>query len=159
MFSTTIYVITLENENMNAKELIRRWKERQAQILGMLPEAVRIEFQELTVAIRRAEVEFAGGKKPSVVENGKPAQAAPETTENFGQMLEKMSQRVPLEDRKRQVARYLAEKGPSARGEILKGTGIPNGSLSNVLLDQDLFEQGAGNLWILKPNHPGVGST
>jgi hypothetical protein len=134
---------------MNARELIRRWKDRQSQILDMLPEAVRTEFSELTVAIRRAEAESMGTRK-TTTRNGRhsaaPLSAAPG---DFVQLLEKMSQRVPLEHRKQQVAEFLARNGPSSRSEILAQVGIPNGSLSNVLLDQELFQKGSGNRWLL----------
>ena len=58
-----------------------------------------------------------------------------------------MSQRVPLENRKKQVAEFLAEHGPATRSQILHAVGIPNGSLANVLLDKALFEQNASGAW------------
>lgn len=129
---------------MNAKELVRRWKERQAQILATLPESMRTEYHELTVAIRRAECEFAGRKRAA---SGNGRAAAPSEGTDFGQVLEKMSQRVPLEERKQQVAAFLEKNGPSTRSDILNATNIPNGSLSNVLLDTELFEKKTDGLW------------
>ena len=69
-----------------------------------------------------------------------------------GQIVEKMSQRVPLESRKQQVAEYLAKKGISTRAEIMRAVEIPNGSLSNVLADQTIFEQSPTGLWQLVGN-------
>lgn len=139
-----------KGDGMNAKELVRRWKDRQTQILAMLPEAIRTEFHELTVAIRRAESEFAESKRASSAENGRPAIiGAGGTGEDFGQILEKMSQRVPLESRKKQVAEFLAKNGPAMRSEILRAVEIPNGSLTNVLLDKELFEQNESGSWQL----------
>jgi hypothetical protein len=131
---------------MNAKELVKRWKERQAEILGTLPEAVRTEYNELTVAIRRAEFEFAGRKR-AASKNGQATM--PSDPVNFGRVLEKMSQRVPLEERKQQVVSFLEKNGPSSRSDILSATSIPNGSLSNVLLDTEAFEKNDDGLWQL----------
>src|SRR3974377_1541937 len=68
---TSLSTMYVHQENpMNAKELVRRWKERQAQILAQLPEEIRAEFHELTVAIRRAESELSG-KRHTAPENGR----------------------------------------------------------------------------------------
>jgi hypothetical protein len=138
---------------MNAKELVRRWKDRQEQILGMLQESIRLEFQELTVAIRRAENELLESKKAAASEGGRTAipafDAGADVAAAFGNVLATMSQRVPLESRKKQVADFLAEHGPATRSQILHGVAIPNGSLANVLLDKELFEQNEVGRWTL----------
>src|SRR5882672_5811146 len=143
---------------MNAKELVKRWKERQTQILAILPEAIRTEFHELTVAIRRAEVEFAENKRTPHAEtcrvtagsaSGSATTETPDPAGDFGKFLDKMSQRVPLESRKKQVADFLAKHGPATRSEILRMVEIPNGSLANVLLDKDLFVQAESGAWQL----------
>lgn len=132
---------------MNAKELVRRWKERQSQILAMLPEAIRAEYLELTVAIRRAEAEFAESKR-ATSDNGR---SAPDGGLGFADVVEKLSQRVPLESRKKQVAEFLLAHGPASRSQILSSVSIPNGSLANVLLDKDMFEQNAEGMWKVLP--------
>lgn len=136
---------------MNVNELIQRWKKRQAELLGMLPDVIRAEFHELSVAIRRAEAELGIEADQWQSEDSvTPGQAG----ERFHEMLNKLSRRVPLGDRKLQVVEYLRENGPSGRTAVLKATRIPNGSLSNVLADTSLFEKNADGHWQLVSSGP-----
>jgi hypothetical protein len=57
--------------------------------------------------------------------------------------------RLPLAVRRRQLAEFFKEYGPSARGRITEITGIPDGSLS-AILKQPEFEQKVRGLWGLK---------
>ena len=57
--------------------------------------------------------------------------------------------RLPLVIRSEQVATFLAQHGPASRAEITEATGVPSGSLSEVL-KLGPFEQKRRGLWGLK---------
>src|SRR5689334_16248719 len=46
--------------------------------------------------------------------------------------------------RKDQIAKFIAERGPSTRGEIIAGTGIPAGTIAYCLNDPKRFENKHG---------------
>ncbi len=58
------------------------------------------------------------------------------------------NERVPLEQHKAKLVIFLKDRGPATRREIASATGIPMGSLSHLLIEDDFIKVSHG-LWDL----------
>lgn len=115
---------------MDAKEIIRRARLRQGEILRELPQELLDEYEKLTAVIR-----FVRGQLDE-----DEHEAEEDKLPGTG--------KVALKDRKEQLVAFLRRHGPASRQAILDGTGIPAGSLGVVLKD-DAFEKNDEGLWMI----------
>lgn len=92
---------------MTASELIRRWEQRKQEILATLDPELRTEFRRLNQAIAAAREEI---KKDN-----------------------ESKKRTPLAVHRENLIKFLKANGQSPRSAIRDGTGIPEGSLSELL--------------------------
>ena len=135
--------------SVSSSELIRQWQEQQQQILEVLsPEARKAftKYRKLDKLIRavraveaRREQEYKAGQTGSA--------EPPQASEGTG--LAPPTSRVPLSIHKRKLIEFLRSHGPTTRGALSTETGIPAGSLSE-LLSGDEFEQVQRGFWALK---------
>jgi hypothetical protein len=156
-----------------SNELISRWQKRRREILKLLPPELAAEYKRLGISIKAIKDEEAKVQndhaddtelpedlkesQPPTAETSsafgpsslfKPATLKPSTAFKpspwFSSQL-----RTPLRLHREKLVEFLKERGPSTRGEISSATGIPTGSLSE-LLSGDEFEQQERGLWSLK---------
>jgi hypothetical protein len=126
-------------EHMDTDDIIRRYRQRQAEIIGCLAPELLAEYKRLEELIqfigRIADEERTNFKLPP-----------PPLPDDFFADLP----RVPLLTHKRKLIDFLRKsKSPVSRKQILAATTIPAGSLSSILKD-DEFEQVEHGLWKLK---------
>jgi hypothetical protein len=119
----------------DAWELIRHWKRRRRKILESLSPELRKEYLELGISLKRAYLGISGA-------SGDKAMA-------IAKAILDPAPKVSLDDRKKQLLDYLRQKGPAHRGEIISDTGIPPGTLAN-LLQQSEFENVSRGVWKAK---------
>src|SRR5262249_29765164 len=113
----------------DAWELIRHWKRRRREILESLSPELRREYRELGISLKRVYQGIAGatGDKTRTVLTERRRRLAKEIVNAAP------ASKVSLDDRKKQLIEYLRPKGPTHRGEIIDETGIPPGTLANLL--------------------------
>ena len=128
--------------------LIRRWRKRQLEILktiiNKLPPDLLTEFRSLNRSIKlvRAEEEKIAREKN---QGGTPLIAKPPR----GTLGLIFGPRTSMSAHKRKLVAFLETTRSATRAEILSLTGIPDGSLSQLLREED-FEQLERGLWALK---------
>lgn len=127
---------------MDAFELVRHMKIRRVEILETLPPDLRAEFDYLEQMIQFAD-ELLKKNGPHV------DMPVPAPLAHLVPIAPKPS-RVPLFQRRHVLKEYLAASGPATRGQILKDTGIPAGTLSALLLERTDFEQTDEGLWAVR---------
>jgi hypothetical protein len=111
-------------------ELIARWRERRRQILDALPTTLRAEFYRLGAAIKSIKSMF-GERNTKIRVVHTP-----------------VSGRIPMSEHKKKAVDYLRQVESATRLEILANTGVPEGSLSQLLRDKE-FEQVERGRWRL----------
>jgi len=108
------------------------------------------KLEELIKAIREEEEkstrEGKGKKQKTTIE---PTVQQPKSTDRTLSAVGLIPSRLPLAIHRRKLIEFLKEHGPATRGEIHSETGIPPGSLSE-LLSGDEFEQHIRGFWALK---------
>jgi hypothetical protein len=175
---------------VDTKELIRRWQQRQREILDTLAPELRAEYfrleecigavgsEELRVACQKVREEIAEHLRAADEHENEVAilRRSLEDTKNkladeellFNQVsagrpsnavliesILKRSSRVgpaprtPLSEQKKKLIAFLKKHGRCVRGCIARGTGIPPGSLSALLQDEE-FEQVQRGVWRLR---------
>jgi hypothetical protein len=100
--------------------LIRRWRERRREILKTLAPNLLAEYRKLGLLIKGVKAE------------------------------ESLYARVrsSMSVHKQKLIAFLREQGPTARAEIVAKTGIPSGSLSELLRDKE-FKTSERGVWAL----------
>jgi hypothetical protein len=129
---------------VDAEELIRLWSDRRREILKTLPPDLLVEYRRLGVLIRGMRAQQYADARKSLQSNAQEEQEAYRLTRQ-----DSMRLRISLDDHREALIAFLAVHGPSARGEIVRRTKIPSGSLSILLQDQR-FEQVKHGLWRLR---------
>jgi hypothetical protein len=148
---------------VHAFEVIRTLKARQSAILDSLPVELRDEYLEIESFVRYADqVVFQNGAsvRLPIPERFQHlftrSHMSPDDHEAVAAARTRLllAGRVTLGQRREALRRYLASFGPATRGRILRDTGIPPGTLS-TLLTEDEFEKSEDGLWQLgKPRKP-----
>jgi hypothetical protein len=132
---------------MNAFEAVRILRARQNAILEALPSELRAEYLEIESAIRHIDT--------LIVANGARMEIPADFNPRLRQLLaggaseQDRPNRVSLTQRRLALREYLASFGPAPRGQILRHTRIPPGTLS-ALLTEDEFERSEDGLWRLR---------
>jgi hypothetical protein len=123
----------------SSAELVRRWQDEKRQILdAQAPEVKKAIFRYLELDRLIREVRRVDARRKREFEARMEAKAA-----------EEGGSRVPLTVHKKKLIDFLREHGPSVRAEIANKTGIPPGSLSELLSSSE-FEQLQRGFWGLK---------
>jgi hypothetical protein len=122
--------------SLTSSGLVARYRQRRREILDALPPDARKQLKEyiqLGKCIRRIYAEET--RYNTVVTLPHSAQVVPPA-------------RVPMSVHKEKLVEFLTQHGPSTRNQILSGTGIPAGSLSELLTKE--CEQKKEGFWTLK---------
>jgi hypothetical protein len=139
--------------HLTSSQLVVGWRKRRLEILKSLPAKLLAEYRELGRLIRgvqAAELENARRRNEAQVgiDTSMPLIALdPKAKATIGFF--PPSPRVPLSVHKKKLIDFLTAHGPSMRGEIAAKTGIPPGSLSELLGGNE-FEQPRRGFWALK---------
>jgi hypothetical protein len=125
---------------MDVETLFRRMQKREREIIAHLSPVLQTELQEVRITIKRIEEALASARLrrnssppgcrllPGFSDEQKPSNG--ESKPAIG---------VPLSERKAVLLDFLRGSGATGRKAILRGTGIPAGSLT-VLLTHGLKE-------------------
>jgi hypothetical protein len=110
-----------------------------------------IATQEMLETIRRRIAKFQEFERFILAEFGEPASngiSAPiPSAPGRRQKRKRISSPVPLGGRKREIHDWLKQNGPAGRSEIVKGTGLPGGTVGGYLSsEKQLFESRDG-MW------------
>jgi hypothetical protein len=124
--------------SLTSGELIRRWRERRKEILRTLRKDLLAEFIHLGKQIAAVRQEEAKTEQQAT---------SPPRTGFLGPL--PSSSRVSMAVHKFRLVEFLKQHGPSTRKEITTKTGIPEGSLSE-LLKRPIFEKQRWGIWALK---------
>lgn len=129
---------------MEAFEVVRRLRARQAELVEALPPALLREYHEIESTVKSLD--------RLILENGAATQV--EEAPRLRQMMSLVegagrgAVRVALAERREALREYLRANGPTQRGQILEDTGIPPGTLS-VLLTESAFQRVGPGVWRL----------
>lgn len=120
-----------------SNELIRRWRERQQEILQKLPADLIEEFNRLGALIQGVTDE----EKRLALEQRKQRQIKSDVSSSFS------AARVPRGIQKNKLIDFLTKHGPATRPQMAAQTGIPIGTLSTLLSTEEGFAQVERGLW------------
>jgi hypothetical protein len=129
---------------MDAFTMVRTLKARQNAIIDSLPPELRDEFFEIEALIRRIDT--------LIVEHG--AKVKIDVTPRLQHLLEQPEAvprpgRTPLAERREVLRSYLQARRRAPRGQILRETRIPPGTLSALLTEEE-FEKDDEGFWRLR---------
>jgi hypothetical protein len=133
-------------------DLLRRLRERRREILKALSPELLAEYRRLGIAIRTVIIEEGKSTVAKCTNDGKfDALLATVfghllTSDEFGQQLK---ERTPMSAHKKRLIDFLHDARMATRAQILASTGIPEGSLSQLLREPE-FEQMERGTWRLK---------
>jgi hypothetical protein len=142
---------------VDVEELLRGWYERRREILKTLPPDLLAEYRQIGRLIKgvlKEQVNQIGPEGGLLLGKLEPKTICKECHAELKEdgIMEQLQHikpfRVSLVRRKETLLKFLAERGPSTRGEILRETDIPPGSLS-MLLQHPEFENAGHGLWRL----------
>jgi hypothetical protein len=130
---------------MDAAEMVRQLKVRQSSIVELLPK-LHEELEQIQNTVRELEGLLGKGY---VVDVPIPLELAHLLKELPTPTSRPKETRLPLSVRRMALRKYLAENGPATRSQIMAATGIPAGSLSALLGEDDIATTQHG-MWHLK---------
>lgn len=130
-------------KTVESNVLIQRWRQRRRDILKTLPANLLTEYRELGIALRRVQAEQLQISKDRRVQS----EGAYATEKESGLFVP--PPRIPLATHRKKLIEFLSKHGQATRTEITAKTGIPAGSLSE-LLSGDEFKQLQRGFWALK---------
>jgi hypothetical protein len=122
-------------------------------IFEALPIAIRIskELCSLDEPVRMKTIEFitllCNEKKENPGQIPKPEPPAP--PQNVTLTLT-TGKRVSLAEHRQKLIKFVRKKGQCTRAGMISGTGIPEGSISALLINEEDFEQVSHGLWKLR---------
>lgn len=145
------------------RTLMQRWRERRLEILkAHLPPELLLEYRQLGVAIRAVrtkEIKLspteARCKLLAYPRNADlPVLSARDEIEAKMKLAKEIVSRQPLASHKAKLIEFLDTYGPTKRALIPTMTGIPAGSLSELLTGPE-FERLDYGVWALKAHKKG----
>jgi len=155
----------------SSTELVRRWRLRQYQILKALPPDLLAEYHQLEALITVVEAKETGTTIRILKEgllaafadapsnSPQPQQEIPPVGPYYAAGYKSLcdgchrefspqAPRIPMSVHKQRLIKFLGEYGQATRGTVTARTGIPEGSLSELLSGPE-FVQVQHGVWAL----------